>query len=99
VNKFFGKRTARALPIQRVWGCDSEQLQDCWRDIDRLDLTQRTATDVRTSGIPAPGLSAHSMDRDRKKAVEAGFDDFDTKPLNLPRLIKKISKLLAKASS
>jgi len=50
-----------------------------------------------TAKIPAMALSAHSMDRDRQKAIEAGFDDFDTKPINLPRLLEKIGKLVAKA--
>jgi len=39
------------------------------------------------------------MDRDRQKAIEAGFDEYDTKPLDLPRLLEKINKLLAKTSS
>jgi CheY-like chemotaxis protein len=50
-----------------------------------------------TAKTPAMALSAHSMDRDRQKAIEAGFDDFDTKPINLPRLLEKIGKLVAKA--
>ena len=66
---------------------------------DGLQTLKELKTLPATSRIPALALSAHSMDRDRKKAVEAGFDDFDTKPLNLPRLLEKISKLLAKTSS
>ena len=62
---------------------------------DGLQTLKELKTLPATSGIPALALSAHSMDRDRKKAVEAGFDDFDTKPLNLPRLLEKINKLLA----
>ena len=62
---------------------------------DGLQTLRELKTLPATSGIPALALSAHSMDRDRKKAVEAGFDDFDTKPLNLPRLLEKINKLLA----
>ena len=62
---------------------------------DGLQTLKELKTLPAASGIPALALSAHSMDRDRKKAVEAGFDDFDTKPLNLPRLLEKINKLLA----
>jgi len=63
---------------------------------DGLQTLRELKTLPATSVIPALALSAHSMDRDRKKAVEAGFDDFDTKPLNLPRLLEKINKLLAR---
>ena len=66
---------------------------------DGLQTLKELKTLRATSKIPALALSAHSMDRDRKKAVEAGFDDFDTKPLNLARLLEKINKLLAKTSS
>src|SRR5262249_3140788 len=39
-----------SFAIHRAWRCDTQQLQDCWRDIDRLDLAQRAAANVRTSG-------------------------------------------------
>jgi two-component system, cell cycle response regulator DivK len=75
-------------------------------DIYILDLSMPVKDGVQTlkelkghpasAGKPAMALSAHSMDRDRQKAIEAGFDEFDTKPINLPRLLEKIGKLLAK---
>ena len=49
-----------------------------------------------TAPIPILALSAHAMSMDRKKALDAGCGDFDSKPVNLPRLLGKIEALLAK---
>jgi len=47
-----------------------------------------------TASIPILALSAHAMSMDRKKALDAGCGDFDSKPVNLPRLLGKIEALL-----
>jgi two-component system cell cycle response regulator DivK len=47
-----------------------------------------------TASIPILALSAHTMSADRKKALDAGCSDFDSKPVNLPRLLGKIEALL-----
>ena len=48
-----------------------------------------------TRGIPVIALSAHAMEADRAKAMAAGCDDYDTKPVDFPRLLDKIRALLA----
>lgn len=61
---------------------------------DGIQTLKELKSNPATAGKPAMALSAHSMDRDRQKALDAGFNDFDTKPINLPRLLEKIEKLL-----
>ncbi len=50
-----------------------------------------------TQAIPILGLTAHAMSGDRAKVIEAGCDDYDTKPVELTRLLGKIEVLLAKS--
>ena len=52
-----------------------------------------------TQAIPIIALTAHAMLGDREKAMEAGCDDFDTKPVELPRLLGKIEALLARKTA
>jgi CheY-like chemotaxis protein len=49
----------------------------------------------RPSAIPIIALTAHALVEDRERAKAAGCDDFDTKPVELPRLLEKINRLLA----
>jgi CheY-like chemotaxis protein len=58
------------------------------------DTARRLKGSPLTSSIPILALSAHAMSADRKKALEAGCNDFDSKPVNLPRLVGKIEALL-----
>jgi CheY-like chemotaxis protein len=52
-----------------------------------------------TREIPIIALTAHAMSGDREKAIEAGCDEYDTKPVELPRLLEKIQTLLAKSTA
>jgi two-component system cell cycle response regulator DivK len=62
--------------------------------IDGWEATRRIKADAATRGIPVIGLTAHAMAGDREKALEAGCEDYDTKPIELPRLLGKIAALL-----
>lgn len=62
--------------------------------IDGWEATRRVKAADRTRGIPVIALTAHAMAGDREKAIEAGCDDYDTKPIDLPRLLEKITALL-----
>ena len=64
--------------------------------LDGWEATRRLKSAPDTRPIPIIALSAHAMDGDRAKALAAGCDDYDTKPVDLPRLLGKIRALLAK---
>jgi CheY-like chemotaxis protein len=64
--------------------------------IDGWEATRQIKADERTKAIPVIALTAHAMSGDREKALEAGCDDYDIKPIELPRLIAKIESLLGK---
>jgi CheY-like chemotaxis protein len=64
--------------------------------IDGWEATKILKADATTKTIPIIALTAHAMDSDRVKALEAGCDDFDTKPVELARLLAKIEELLKK---
>ncbi len=61
------------------------------------EVAMRLKAQPATASIPILALSAHAMSADRKKALEAGCGDFDSKPVNLPRLLGKIEALLGQA--
>jgi CheY-like chemotaxis protein len=63
--------------------------------IDGIEATRRLKADAATQSIPIIGLTAHAMAGDREKVIAAGCDDYDTKPVELPRLLQKIEALLA----
>jgi CheY-like chemotaxis protein len=62
--------------------------------MDGWEATRRIKADDALKHIPVIALTAHAMANDRDKALEAGCDDYDTKPIELPRLLAKIEALL-----
>jgi two-component system, cell cycle response regulator DivK len=67
--------------------------------LDGWEATRRLKADPATGGIPIIALTAHAMSEDRARAIEAGCDDFDTKPIEFPRLIGKVDALLGASAS
>jgi CheY-like chemotaxis protein len=63
--------------------------------LDGWEATRRLKAAAATARIPIIALTAHAMSSDRDKALEAGCDDYDTKPVELPRLLGKIEALLS----
>jgi CheY-like chemotaxis protein len=67
--------------------------------IDGWEATRTLKADAATSAIPVIALTAHAMSTDREKALAAGCDGYETKPVELPRLLEAIEKMLASAGS
>ena len=62
--------------------------------MDGWEATRRLKADARTASVPVIALTAHAMADDRMRALEAGCDDFDTKPIDLDRLLGKVGALV-----
>ena len=65
--------------------------------IDGWEAARRLKAEPSTRAIPVIGLTAHAMAGDREKVIAAGCDDYDTKPVELPRLLQKIEALLRRS--
>ncbi|MCZ7680608.1 MAG: response regulator [Sandaracinaceae bacterium] len=63
-------------------------------DLDGWEATRRIKADPDMSAIKIIALTAHAMAEDRERALAAGCDDYDTKPVDLPRLLAKIQACL-----
>jgi two-component system, cell cycle response regulator DivK len=64
-------------------------------EMDGWETTRRLKADDATRSIPVIALTAHAMVTDREKALRAGCNDYDTKPIDLPRLLAKMETLLS----
>jgi len=68
-------------------------------DVDGWEATRRLKSSSQTRSIPIIALTAHAMSGDRERAIEAGCDDYDTKPVELGRLLEKIDSLIRKGAA
>ena len=111
MNRDMLSRRLIRLGFQVVFAMDGQQGIDLARSerpdvilmdmslpiVDGWEATRRLKADDATRSVPVTGLTAHAMSGDREKAIEAGCDDYDTKPVELDRLIGKIERLLGTA--
>ena len=68
-------------------------------DVDGWEATRQLNSSSQTRAIPIIALTAHAMAGDRERAIEAGCDDYDTKPVELGRLLEKIYSLIRKGAA
>ena len=66
--------------------------------LDGWEATRQIKAAPETRSVPIIALTAHAMSGDREKAIEAGCDDYDTKPIEFPRLLEKIQSLIEDAA-
>jgi two-component system cell cycle response regulator DivK len=87
-----GIETVRTLKPALVLMDMSLPVMDGW------EATRRLKADPTTRGIPVIGLSSHAMVGDREAALAAGCDDYETKPIEIERLLAKMQELLARGA-
>jgi two-component system, cell cycle response regulator DivK len=68
-------------------------------EMDGCEATRQIKADAKTANIPIIALTASAFESDRKNALDAGCSDFDTKPVDLARLLGKMDQLLTKAAA
>ena len=82
------------LDKMRSWSPDVVLMDMGLPVLDGWEATSQAKADAELSSIPIIALTAHAMEADRQKALAAGADDFDTKPVNLSGLLEKIENQL-----
>ena len=84
------------VSMARTAGADLILMDMSLPVLDGWEATRQIKASPETSAIPVIALTAHAMAGDRERALEAGCDDYDTKPIEFPRLMSKIEALLGK---
>jgi len=68
-------------------------------EMDGFEVLKHLKQDSRMKSIPVIALTAHALVTDRRRALAAGFDDYDIKPIEMPRLLQKMNTLLSKETA
>jgi two-component system, cell cycle response regulator DivK len=84
----------QGVEMARAGGYDLILMDMSLPEIDGWEATRQLRAAPETKVVPIIGLTAHAMAGDREKALDAGCNDYDTKPVELPRLLGKIEALL-----
>jgi CheY-like chemotaxis protein len=84
----------QGVEMARAGGFDLILMDMSLPEIDGWEATRQLRAVPETRTVPIIGLTAHAMSGDCEKALEAGCNDYDTKPVELPRLLAKIETLL-----
>ena len=87
----------QCLELARTQGPDLILMDMSLPILDGWEATRQVKANPATKAIPVIALTAHAMVQDKEKALAAGCDEFDTKPVELPRLLEKIKALLPPA--
>ncbi len=86
----------QGMDMARAGGYDLILMDMSLPEVDGWEATRMLRAEPDTRSVPIIALTAHAMAGDRDKALEAGCDDYDTKPIELPRLLGKIEALLSR---
>jgi two-component system, cell cycle response regulator DivK len=84
----------QGVELARTGGFDLILMDMSLPEVDGWEATRQLRDAEETRTVPIIGLTAHAMAGDRERALEAGCDDYDTKPVELTRLLAKIESLL-----